>query len=105
MSKGLEALKEIIILKHLYCVARFKNEVQQEIDVEKAYEEKIKTIEKELKVLEIIINNCEYWDFTELFCGIKENNSYEDYLECCKATNETKYATKEEYDLLKKVLL
>ena len=92
--KGLEALT------HLYAKLSCKSSIE---DIHENLQE-YDIIEKELKALEIIRNNCEYWDFTELFCGIKENNSYEDYLECCKATNETKYASKEEYDLLKEVL-
>lgn len=62
-------------------------------------------IAKKDKALEIIKNNCEYWNTIWLFDCIKKDSSYEDYLEGCKATNETEYATQEEYNLLKEVVL
>lgn len=57
------------------------------------------------KALEIIKENALYVDWILLFDCVINNRTYEDYIECCNATKETTYADKEEFNLLKEVLL
>lgn len=81
MSKGLEALK---FLRRNYCILKRERESACNI------------IEKELKALEILIRkNINLWIF-------KNTNSYRAYIEGCHLHEQ---CSKEEYDLLKEVLL
>lgn len=90
MNKGLEALKQYR---------------SQQTGVNVYADELLDIVEKELRALEIIKENALYVDWTWLFDCVVNNESYEDYVEGCEATNETTYADKKEYDLLKGVLL
>ena len=94
MCKGLEALKEI---KRAYVDLPLDDGLSVCTAITKEYKKELKIIEKELKALEIIKKK---HLLEGLVNSIQKSKNYDDYKNAYITD-----ITKEEYDLLKEVLL
>lgn len=94
MNKGLEALE--IIRDAEVEIGNEHNTATKLFDISNDYDECFEIIEKSLKALEIIKNKF-YFEWLFVSNGVEQFNEAQD--------NEENKLTKEEYDLLKEVLL